>query len=62
MPIAIPPPDIDPVVMPRSSAEFSEAETRETGVATAEPVTTAKPGRDEHAEGLLKLWRDSRAR
>ncbi|MBT2321820.1 hypothetical protein J7E62_05530 [Variovorax paradoxus] len=63
MPIAIPPPDIDPTVVPQVSTELTEAETWETGVATDAPMQAAeKPQPCDSAAGLLKTWIDPKLR
>lgn len=66
MPIAIPPPDIDPTVMPPVSTQPTEAETMENGIAAADDaaMTGMPPSRESVAAGLSKLWidRNSRAR
>jgi hypothetical protein len=64
MPIAIPPPDIDPTVMPPVSTQPTEAETRETGIAAADEAASAgKPQNQESlAAGLSKLWVDPNPR
>jgi hypothetical protein len=65
MPIAIPPPDIDPTVMPPVSTQPTEAETWETGIAAAadEPASAGDPqSRESAAAGLSKLWTDSNPR
>lgn len=64
MPIAIPPPDIDPTVMPPVSTQPTEAETWETGIAAAdEPASAADPqSREGVAAGLSKLWSDANPR
>jgi hypothetical protein len=58
MPIAIPPPDIDPTVMPRVSTQPTEAETMENGIAAADEAASAgtSPSRESMAAGLSKLW------
>ncbi|MBT2300731.1 hypothetical protein J7E70_09670 [Variovorax paradoxus] len=65
MPIAIPPPDIDPTVMPPVSTQPTEAETMENGIAGAaeEPGSAASPySRESVAAGLSKIWVDPNPR
>lgn len=64
MPIAIPPPDIDPTVMPPVSTQPTEAETMENGIAAADDaaMTGMPPSRESVAAGLSKLWSDSNPR
>ena len=59
MPIAMPPPDIDPTVVPPVSTEFTQAETWETGVAAEEPPPVPSPA---STTGLLVLWGSAKPR
>ncbi|SDD71478.1 hypothetical protein SAMN05444679_1133 [Variovorax sp. CF079] len=64
MPIAIPPPDIDPTVMPPVSTQPTEAETMENGIAAADEAASAgmPQSRESVAAGLSKLWVDPNPR
>ncbi|CAN7687449.1 hypothetical protein LJR290_005563 [Variovorax sp. LjRoot290] len=64
MPIAIPPPDIDPTVMPPVSTQPTEAETMENGMAAADEAASAgtPQSRESVAAGLSKLWIDPNPR
>lgn len=62
MPIAIPPPDIDPTVMPPVSTQPTEAETMENGIADDAAMTGMPPSRESVAAGLSKLWIDRNPR
>jgi hypothetical protein len=64
MPIAIPPPDIDPTVMPPASTQPSETETMENGIAAAEerPGPDLTQSRDSIAAGLTMVWAEPNPR
>lgn len=65
MPIAIPPPDFDPTVMPPVSTQPTEAETMENGIpAAADEAASAgnSYSRESVAAGLSKLWIDPNPR
>lgn len=61
MPIATPPPDFDPTIVPPSHTHPTEAEARETGVATDEPGKLDLPAKDKQRTDLVKLWPEDRA-
>ena len=61
MPIATPPPDFDPTIVPPSHSQPTEAETWETGVATDEPVQSAAQATDKQITDLVKLWPEDRS-
>ena len=62
MPIATPPPDIDPTIVPPVSTHPTEAETWETGVATDPPAKQEAPlPHDKHVADLVKLWPEDRS-
>jgi len=63
MPIATPPPDFDPTLVPPSHTQPTQAEAWETGIATEPPVKADAPAGDEkRLTDLVKLWPDDRAK
>ena len=61
MPIATPPPDIDPTVVPPVSTHPTQAEAWETGVSTEPPAAPQAPlTHDKHVTDLVKLWPEHR--
>ncbi len=62
MPLATPPADIDPTVVPPAHKHPTERETPETGV-TSRPQTGTKPltSDDKRVADLVKLWPQDRA-
>jgi hypothetical protein len=57
MPIATPPPDFDPTIVPPTHREPTQAETWETGIATDPAMQAEAPARDEkRITDLVKLW------
>ncbi|GAA4359710.1 hypothetical protein GCM10023165_56130 [Variovorax defluvii] len=64
MPIATPPPDFDPTIVPPAHKELTEAQARETGVATGSPTSPAGPNglvpQDKRITDLVKLWPQDR--
>jgi hypothetical protein len=57
MPIATPPPDLDPTILPPSHKEPTQAEAWETGIATDSPMKADAPAGDEkRLTDLVKLW------
>jgi hypothetical protein len=61
MPIATPPPDFDPSLVPPSHTQPTEAEARETGVAGAGTEKVELSATDKARTDLLKLWPEGRA-
>lgn len=62
MPIATPPPDIDPTIVPPVRSHPTEAETRETGVSTEPPAAHEAPlSREKQVTDLVKLWPERRS-
>ncbi len=62
MPIATPPPDFDPTIVPPSPKEPTQAEAWETGVATDPPAKAEAPANDaKRLTDLLKLWPQDRS-
>ncbi|MDR6534672.1 hypothetical protein [Variovorax soli] len=63
MPIATPPPDFDPTLVPPSHTEPTQAEAWETGISTDMPMNAEAPARDEkRISDLLKLWPEDRTK
>ncbi|NDZ13508.1 hypothetical protein C7T35_11555 [Variovorax sp. WS11] len=63
MPIATPPPDFDPTIVPPSHKEPTQAEAWETGIATDPPMKTDAPaGEEKRLTDLVKLWPEDRAK
>lgn len=63
MPIATPPPDFDPTIVPPSPRQPSQAETWETGIATGPPAKADVPASDaKRAADLVKLWPQDRSK
>ncbi|OUM03821.1 hypothetical protein [Variovorax sp. JS1663] len=61
MPIATPPADFDPTIVPPVRKAPTEAETRDTGIATDAPITPEALTRpDKHITDLVKLWPQDR--
>lgn len=61
MPIATPPPDIDPTIVPPVSTHPTQAESWETGVATDPPAPAEAPrSYDKQVTDLVKLWPEHR--
>ncbi len=61
MPIAMPPPDADPTIAPRSASGLTEAERRSTGLADADLCVAAVPDADDNAAGFLMPKANSRS-
>jgi hypothetical protein len=62
MPIATPPPDSDPTIVPPSHKQPTQAEAWETGVTTDPPATTDATGSDaKRLTDLVKLWPQDRS-
>jgi hypothetical protein len=62
MPIATPPPDFDPSIVPPTRTYPTEAEAWETGMATAPPLKADAPSSDpKRLTDLVKLWPEDRA-
>jgi hypothetical protein len=63
MPIATPPPDFDPTIVPPSSKELTQAEAWETGIATDSPAKADAPANDaKRLTDLVKLWPQDRSK
>ncbi|VTU41139.1 hypothetical protein H4CHR_05874 [Variovorax sp. PBS-H4] len=61
MPIATPPPDFDPTLMPPSPKQPTQAEAWETGVATDPPAEADASKNDaRRLTDLVKLWPQDR--
>ncbi|WP_077003239.1 hypothetical protein [Variovorax sp. KK3] len=62
MPIATPPPDIDPTIVPPAHKHPTDSQARETGVGS-NPAKSPYPmtGNDKHVADLVKLWPEDRA-
>jgi hypothetical protein len=61
MPIATPPPDFDPTIVPPPRPQPTQAETWETGIATDPPVKADAPlGDEKRITDLVKLWPEDR--
>lgn len=62
MPIATPPPDFDPTIVPPSSRQPTQAEAWETGVATDPPAKADAPASDaKRLTDLVKRWPQDRS-
>ncbi|KWT72568.1 MULTISPECIES: hypothetical protein [unclassified Variovorax] len=62
MPIATPPPDFDPTIVPPSPRQPSQSEAWETGIATDPPAKADVPVSDaKRLTDLVKLWPQDRA-
>lgn len=63
MPIATPPPDSDPTIVPPSTKQPTQAEAWETGIATDLPAKADAPAGDaKRLTDLVKLWPQDRSR
>jgi hypothetical protein len=62
MPIATPPPDFDPTLVPPSPKEPTQAEAWETGIAADSPAKADAPANDtQRLTDLVKLWPQGRS-
>jgi hypothetical protein len=63
MPIATPPPDFDPTLVPPSPKQPTQAEAWETGVAGDPPANVDAPASDaKRLTDLVKLWPQDRSK
>jgi len=61
MPIATPPPDFDPTIVPPSRTQPTQAETWETGIATDPPVKADATASDpKQLTDLVRRWPEDR--